>query len=97
MMNLAFALLCFTGVVIMLLYLMRSLEKFQEQMRDEHAQLRVQLRSLEARIEALSGQSQDDAPAPVTSEKTDAPLLLGPKDPLDVALEDPLMRFEPQR
>ena len=102
MINMAFAFLCFTGVMVMLLYLMRSLEKFQEQMRDEHAQLRVQIRALEARLEARpeapagqDGQGRILAPLPVTDPE--APLLLGPKDPLDVALEDPLMRFEPQR
>ena len=55
MTSMLFALLCFTGICVMFFYLMRSLEKFQEHTRDEHAQLRVQIRALEARLDLLAG------------------------------------------
>ena len=100
MMSMAFAFLCFTGIFVMFFYLMRSLEKFQEHMRDEHAQLRVQMRALEARLDILAGEASTQTPpsacAPL-SDDPQAPLLLAPKDPLDAALDDPLMRFEPRR
>lgn len=105
MMNLAFAFLCFAGVCVMFLYLIRNLEKFQENMRDEHAQLRVQLRALEHRLDALAGVEPalphplGDEPYPARSEPFDEgkPLVLGPQDPLDAALGDPLIQFEPRR
>ena len=71
MTSMVFALLCFTGICIMFLYLVRSLEKFQAQTRDEHAQLRVQLRALEARL---------DPPAHAAPPPEDAPLALIPTD-----------------
>ena len=71
MTSMIFALLCFTGICVMFFYLMRSLEKFQEHTRDEHAQLRVQIRALEARLDLLAG----GAPSPPASASSgDAPL-----------------------
>ena len=100
MMSMAFALLCFTGLFVMFFYLMRSLEKFQEQMRDEHAHLRVQIRALEARLDILTGAAPAQAPPSVHAPLPEEPLAsltLAPKDPLDAALEDPLIQFEPRR
>ena len=100
MMSMAFAFLCFTGIFVMFFYLMRSLEKFQEHMRDEHAQLRVQMRVLEARLELLTGVVPAQAHLPAQAPPPDdpqTPLMLAPKDPLDAALDDPVMRFEPRR
>ena len=99
MMSMAFAFLCFTGVFVMFLYLMRSLEKFQEHMRDEHAQLRVQIRALEARLNTLADAAPEHASsthAPL-SGNPQAPLVLAPKDPLDAVLDDPLLQFEVKR
>lgn len=81
----------------MFLYLMRALEKFQESVREEHAQLRVQLRALESRLDALSG-----APAQISFHAAKAAhdenlLVLEPQDPLETELEDPVMSFEPRR
>jgi len=96
----AFTLLCFTGIFVMFFYLMRNLEKFQQHTRDEHAQLRVQIRALEARLDLLTDASARQAPplsrAPL-ADNAQAPLILAPKDPLDAALDDPLMQFEPRR
>ena len=100
MMGMAFAFLCFTGIFVMFFYLMRSLEKFQEQMRDEHAHLRVQIRALEARLDILTGalpaQTPSVAHAPLPEEPL-ASLTLVPKDSLDAAQEDPLIHFEPRK
>ena len=68
MTSMVFALLCFTGICIMFLYLVRSLEKLQEHTRDEHAQLRVQIRALEARLDLMAHTGHTPAPggAPLT-------------------------------
>jgi hypothetical protein len=94
-----FALLCFTGIFVMFLYLMRSLEKFQERMRDEHAQLRVQMRALEVRLDMLTGTAPGHAPlsrdpAPGAAQ---TPLSLDRTHLQDNAPDDPLMCFEPRR
>jgi hypothetical protein len=101
MMSLAFFFLCFTGVFVMFFYIMRSLEKFQERTRDEHAGIRVQIRALEHRLDALSGEP-GGAPAAAESTGAGAPSLLtlaplAPKDPLDAALEDPAAQFDLRR
>jgi len=98
MTSMAFAFLCFTGIFVMFLYLMRGLEKFQAHMRDEHAQLRVQIRALESRLDMLAGADPAHTPPPAhASPGSQAPLVLAPKDPLDAVLSDPLMQFEPRR
>ena len=79
MTGMVFALLCFSGVCIMFLYLVRSLEKFQERTRDEHAQLRVQIRALEARLDCPAGAASLTAHDPPPG---DAPLTPAPQDPL---------------
>jgi hypothetical protein len=89
-----FTLLCFTGIFVMFFYIMRSLEKFQEHMRNEHAQLRVQMRALETRLDLPGAPPSASAPRPGDAQ---APLALTLKDPLDAALEDPLASFEPRR
>jgi hypothetical protein len=98
MTGMVFAFLCFTGIFVMFFYLMRSLEKFQEQMRDEHAHLRVQIRALEARLDILTGAATTPAPPPPRtplSENPPASLTLVPKNPQDAAPENPLILFEP--
>jgi hypothetical protein len=75
---------------------MRNLEKLQEHMRNEHAQLKVQIRALEAHLAMLTGaapaQSPPPAHAPLPGDPK-APLALTPND----APDDPLTRFEPRR
>jgi hypothetical protein len=78
----------------MFLHLMRALEKFQESMREEHAQLRVQFRALESRLDALSATGPPPAGKTAPEEN---PLVLEPQDPLETTLEDPVMSFEPRR
>jgi hypothetical protein len=73
MTSLVCAFLCFTGICIMFFYLVRSLEKFQEHTRDEHAQLRVQIRALEARLDSLASATPPSPPANVPPPG-DAPL-----------------------
>ena len=100
MMYMVFALLCFTGLFVMFLYLIRNLEKFQEHMRNEHAQLGVRMRAMEARLDILTGSAPAQALSPVHAPLPDdpqAPLTLTPQKPLDAAPDDPLMRFEPRR
>jgi hypothetical protein len=93
MTRMVFALLCFTGVLVMFFYVMRSLDKLLANMRNEHAQIRVQMRSLEARLDILTGTAPPPpASAPLPGD-LQAPLALTPEAPLD----DPLSRFEPRR
>jgi len=94
MTSMVFALLCFTGIFVMFFHIMRSLEKFQEHVRNEHAQLRVQIRALEARLERPAGAPAASAPPP---DDARAPLALTLSDPLDAAPDDPLAHFEPGR
>ena len=98
MTGMVFAFLCFTGIFVMFFYLMRSLEKFQEQTRDEHAHLRVQIRALEARLNILTGAAPAQAPPHARTplqENTPSSLTLAPKNHQDAAQENPLMRFDP--
>jgi hypothetical protein len=91
-----FALFFFSGFFVMFYHVSRSLEKFQEHMRNEHAQLRVQIRALEARLDVLAGTAPPASAALPDDDAQEAPLALNP-DPLDAALEDPLVSFEPRR
>ena len=100
MTSMIFAFLCFTGIFVMFLYLIRSLEKFQEQMRNEHARFSVRMRALEAQLDMLTGAAPTQAAPHVHASLPDdpqAPLTLSPEDPLDAAPDDPLRRFEPRR
>jgi len=91
MLQMAFIFLCFTGIFLMFLYLMRSLEKFQGLTRDEHAHLRVQLRALEARLDMLAGAVPAQAPPSARISPADdsrAPLVLAPTDPLALRTDE---------
>jgi hypothetical protein len=104
MTSMIFAFLCFTGIFVMFLYLIRSLEKFQEQTRNEHAKFSVRMRALEAQLDILTGAAPTQAAPPAHASLPDdpqAPLKLILEDPMDAALDagrdDPLSRFEPRR
>lgn len=69
-----FMFLCFSGLVVMFYFIMRSQEKFYESMRDEHAQMRVMLRVMESKLADLAGETPD-APARRQDETPTDPLL----------------------
>ena len=86
-----FIFLCFAGLVVMFFHIMRVQEKFQESMRSEHAQLRLMLRNIEARLADESPQE----PAPVRHGPPESLSLGQPpqETPVDSALQ---LRFDPQ-
>lgn len=47
-----FIFLCFCGILAVLFYMLRSQERLCQTLRDEHAQLRLLLRAVEARLDA---------------------------------------------
>lgn len=51
-----FIFLCFAGMFVMFFYILRSQEKFQEQLRQELAQTKVLLHSMENKLAILSGE-----------------------------------------
>lgn len=51
-----FIFLCFAGMFVMFLYILRSQEKFQEHLRQELAQTKVLLHSMENKLAILSGE-----------------------------------------
>lgn len=90
-----FIFFCFIGVFIMFFYMMRAQEKFQEAMRIEHAQMRLMLRNMEARLaDATTPQTSMDV-ASATHGPPES-LSLGQQVheiPTDSNLE---LRFDPQ-
>ena len=50
-----FIFLCFLGMLAVLFYMLRSQERLCQVLRDEHAQMRVLLRAMESRLDALDG------------------------------------------
>lgn len=58
-----FIFLCFLGMLAVQFYMLRSQERLNRALRDEHAQMRVLLRAMEARLDALG------CPAPKLAEK----------------------------
>ena len=57
-----FIFLCFLGMLAVQFYMLRSQERLNRALRDEHAQMRVLLRAMEARLDALG------CPAPKLAE-----------------------------
>lgn len=85
-----FIFLCFAGFGVMFFYMMRSQEKFQESMRAEHAQMRLMLRSIEAR---LAG----DHPAQTLSAPASPPESLSLERPHALPVNNGLeLHFDPQ-
>ena len=50
-----FIFLCFLGMLAVLFHMLRSQERLCQVLRDEHAQMRVLLRAMESRLDALDG------------------------------------------
>ena len=57
-----FIFLCFLGMLAVQFYMLRSQERLNRALRDEHAQMRVLLRAMESRLDALGC----PAPKPVS-------------------------------
>ena len=57
-----FIFLCFFGILAVLYHMLRSQEKLCKSLHEEHAQMRVLLRAMEARLDALG------CPAPKLAE-----------------------------
>lgn len=57
-----FIFLCFLGMLAVQFYMLRTQERLNRALRDEHAQMRVLLRAMEARLDALG------CPAPKLAE-----------------------------
>lgn len=58
-----FIFLCFFGILAVLVYMLRTQERLVQQLRDEHAQVRVLLRAVESRLDYLDGTRPADAGA----------------------------------
>ena len=56
-----FIFLCFFGILAVLYHMLRSQEKLCKSLHEEHAQMRVLLRSLESRLDALDVTEPADA------------------------------------
>lgn len=66
-----FIFLCFFGILAVLFHMLRSQERLFRILRDEHAQMRVLLRAMESRLDALDGTE----PQPTGSLPAHDPLL----------------------
>ena len=69
-----FIFLCFLGMLAVLFYMLRSQERLCQVLRDEHAQMRVLLRAMESRLDALDG-SAGSEPRPTETLPARDPLL----------------------
>lgn len=58
-----FIFLCFFGILAVLYHMLRSQEKLCKSLHEEHAQMRVLLRSLESRLDAIDAVETAAAPA----------------------------------
>ena len=84
-----FIFLCFFGILAVLYHMLRSQEKLCKSLHEEHAQMRVMLRSLESRIDAL------DVAAPAAAAGNGA-TRLAPRPASHAAAqpaEDPLLHL----
>lgn len=66
-----FIFLCFFGILAVLFHMLRSQERLSRILRDEHAQMRVLLRAMESRLDAMDGAE----PQPTGSLPAHDPLL----------------------
>lgn len=74
----------------MFFYILRTQEKFQEAMRAEHAQMRLMLRNMEAR---MAGENMPHVPAHTTPPESLSLGQTGHNAPADNGLE---LRFDTQ-
>lgn len=84
-----FIFLCFFGILAVLYHMLRSQEKLCKSLHEEHAQMRVMLRSLESRLDAL------DVAAPAAAAGNGA-TRLAPRPASHAAAqpaEDPLLHL----
>ncbi len=84
-----FIFLCFLCMLAVIFYMLRSQERLCRILRDEHAQMRVLLRAMESRLDALTG-AADPAPRPTEDVPARDPLL-------HLSFEDPLQTDRPAR
>ena len=90
-----FIFLCFLGMLAVLFHMLRSQERLCQVLRDEHAQMRVLLRAMESRLDALDG-SAGSEPRPAGTLPARDPLLhLSFEDPVSSARTDRLGRIRP--
>lgn len=82
-----FIFLCFLGMLAVQFYMLRSQERLNRTLREEHAQLRVLLRAVEARLDALG------CPAAPTMAETAVQATPAAQDPLlHLSFEAPAAR-----
>ena len=81
-----FIFLCFFGILAVLYHMLRSQEKLCKSLHEEHAQMRVMLRSLESRLDDL------DVAAPAAAATGNGATRLAPR-PAPQPAEDPLLHL----
>ena len=81
-----FIFLCFFGILAVLYHMLRSQEKLCRALHEEHAQMRVLLRSLESRLDALDVAEPADAEFPHKAAR------LAPR-PAPQPAQDPLLHL----
>ena len=85
-----FIFLCFFGILAVLYHMLRSQEKLCKSLHEEHAQMRMLLRSLESRLDAM------DVAAPTATANGNSATRLTPRPASHAAAqpaEDPLLRL----
>lgn len=85
-----FIFLCFFGILAVLYHMLRSQEKLCKTLHEEHAQMRMLLRSLESRLDAL------DVAAPAAAANGNGATRLAPRPASHAAsqpAEDPLLHL----
>ena len=81
-----FIFLCFFGILAVLYHMLRSQEKLCKSLHEEHAQMRMMLRSLESRLDAL------DMPSSAAAATSNGAARLAPR-PAAQPAEDPLLHL----
>ena len=89
-----FIFLCFFGILAVLVYMLRTQERLVQQLRDEHAQVRVLLRAVESRLDYLDGARPADAGAHARLQADKPCPQAAPAETFGVA--DPLENFSGQ-
>ena len=85
-----FIFLCFFGILAVLYHMLRSQEKLCKSLHEEHAQMRVMLRSLESRLDAM------DVAAPAAAATGNSATRIAPRPASHAApqpAEDPLLHL----
>lgn len=82
-----FIFLCFFGILAVLYHMLRSQEKLCRSLHEEHVQMRVLLRSLESRLDALDVAAQANTAIPAKGAAHLSP------HPAPQPAEDPLLHL----